>query len=98
MAGHRPLPATIRRAGRHPPMSSLKALQDLVQEKFGIDAASLDPHASMSDKGFDSLAKVEFAFAVEDHFGIQMPDEDTGIDTLAQVAEVVDKLVAAKAA
>jgi acyl carrier protein len=77
-------------------MSSLTAVQDLVQSKFGIDPATLDPHASMREKGFDSLALVEFLFAVEDQYGISVPDEYSSIDTLAQLAEVVDKLVADK--
>ena len=47
-------------------MSSLNVLQELVHEKFGIDAATLDPNASMREKGFDSLALVEFLFAIED--------------------------------
>jgi len=79
-------------------MSSLKQLQELVHEKFGIDEAALDPHASMREKGFDSLALVEFLFAIEDKFGISMSDEDSDIDTLAQLSAMVDKLVAAKAA
>ena len=79
-------------------MSSLKELQDLVHEKFGIEASALDPNASMREKGFDSLALVEFLFAIEDRFGISMSDEDSNIDTLGQLSAVVDKLIAAKAA
>ena len=79
-------------------MSSLKELQELVHEKFGIDETALDPHASMREKGFDSLALVEFLFAIEDKFGISMSDEDSNIDTLAQLSAMVDKLVAAKTA
>ena len=79
-------------------MSSLKELQDLIQEKYGIEPAALDPHASMRDKGFDSLALVEFVFAVEDHFKISMPDQDVNVDTLAALATVVDKALAAQAA
>jgi acyl carrier protein len=80
------------------PMSSLKQLQDLVHEKFGIEESALDPNASMREKGFDSLALVEFLFAIEDQFGISMSDQDSDIDTLAQLSTVVDKLVAAKTA
>jgi aryl carrier-like protein len=47
-------------------MSSLKDLQDLIQEKYGIEPAALDPHASIRGAGLDSLALVEFLFAVED--------------------------------
>ena len=58
-------------------MSSLKELQDLIHEKYGIEPSKLDPHASMRETGgLDSLALAEFLFAIEDHFGITMPDED----------------------
>ena len=78
-------------------MSSLKELQDLIQEKYGIEAATLDPNESMREKGFDSLALVEFVFAIEDHFAITLPDTDVNVDTLAQLAEVVDKVRMAQA-
>lgn len=80
-------------------MDSLKELQDLLQEKFAIDPSMLDPHASMKERGgMDSLALVEFVFAVEDHFGITLSDEDSAVDTLTELAAVVDKARAAKAA
>ena len=79
-------------------MSSLKDLQDLIQEKFGIDPADLDPHASMREKGVDSLALVELLFAIEDRFGISMSDEDSSIDTLADLAVAVDRIRAKQAA
>ena len=77
-------------------MSSLKELQDLIHEKYGIEPSALDPHASMRDKGVDSLALVEFLFTVEEHFHIDMPDADSKIDTLAELADVVDRTLAAK--
>jgi len=76
-------------------MSSLKDLQELIHEKYGIEASTLDPTASMREKGFDSLALVEFVFAIEDKFGITMPDTDANIDTLAELAELVDQVKAA---
>ena len=75
-------------------MSTLKELQDLIQTKFGIDPATLDENASMREKGFDSLALVEFLFAVEDHFAISIPDEYSSIDTLAELVAAVDKIKA----
>ena len=76
-------------------MSSLKELQELILEKYGIEA---DPHESIRGKGFDSLALVEFLFAIEDRFGVTLPDDDSNIDTLAELAVVVDKLRAKQAA
>lgn len=79
-------------------MSSLKELQQLIQEKYGIEPSALDPNASMREHGIDSLALVEFLFAVEDHYGFSVPDEHANIDTLAQLAEVIDRLKAAQTA
>ena len=77
-------------------MSSLKELQELIQEKYGIEVSALDPQASMREKGFDSLALAEFVFAIEDRFAITMPDDDPNIDTLAALAAVVDRVRAAQ--
>ena len=79
-------------------MSSLQDLQALIHEKFGIDPAELDAHASMREKGVDSLALVEFLFAIEDRFGISLSDKDSNVDTLAELALVVDKARATQAA
>ena len=79
-------------------MSSLKELQDLIQQKYGLDASALDPHASMRASGVDSLALVEFLFDVEDRYGISIPGDDPHLDTLAELAQIVDQLRAAQAA
>ena len=79
-------------------MSSLKALQDLIHEKYDIPMSELDPEASMRDKGLDSLALAEFIFAVEDHFHVVVPDDDPSIMSLGGRATVVDRLLAEKAA
>lgn len=79
-------------------MSSLKELQDLIQEKYGIEAATLDPTTSMREKGFDSLSIAEFVFAIEDHFNIVLPDDNPNIDTLGELAELVDRVRMAKPA
>jgi acyl carrier protein len=78
-------------------MSSLKELQDLIHEKYGIDMALLDPSSSIREKGMDSLALVELLFAIEDRFAITMPSAVAKIDTLGELAGAVDQLLAAKA-
>jgi acyl carrier protein len=80
------------------PLNSLKELQDLIHEKYGIDPATLDPNASMrGTAGIDSLALVEFLFAIEDKYGISLPEEYSNLDTLAELAAVVDRLRAEQA-
>lgn len=73
-------------------MSSLQELQELIQTKFGIEPSALAPDASMRATGLDSLVLVEILFAIEDHFSISLPDDDQSVDTLADLAALVDKL------
>lgn len=79
-------------------MSSLAELQAIIHEKYGLDVAKLDPNASMRAAGVDSLALVEFLFEVEDRLKIKLPDTDVSMDTLAQLAELVDRVRAEAAA
>ena len=79
-------------------MSSLAEIQVLIQRKYGLGSTLLGATASMSGRGVDSLALVELLYDVEDHFGISVPESHSGIDTLTELAAVVDQLVAAKAA
>lgn len=78
-------------------MSSLEELQQLIQQKYGIEPSQLDVHASMREAGIDSLALVEFLFEVEDRYKISL-ESDSGIDTLADLAKRVDELRTAQAA
>lgn len=73
-------------------MSSLQELQELIQKKFDIDPAALTPEASLRESGIDSLVLVEILFALEDHFSISLPDDERSIDTLAELAALIDKL------
>ncbi len=79
-------------------MSSLEALQGLIRDKYGLDPATLDAQASLREQGLDSLAMAEFAFEVEDRFGITLPAESVELDTLAGLALCVDELRAKRAA
>jgi acyl carrier protein len=72
--------------------STLKELQDLIQEKYGLDASQVDAHASLRASGVDSLALVEFIFDIEDRMGITVPDDNPNIDTLAELAEAIDRV------
>jgi acyl carrier protein len=72
--------------------STLKELQDLIQEKYGLDASQVDAHASLRASGVDSLALVEFIFDIEDRMGITVPDDNPNIDTLAELADSIDRV------
>jgi acyl carrier protein len=77
-------------------MNSLAQLLELIEKKYKIDPASIDPKASMLEQGIDSLALAEFLFDVEDHFGVDIPATRTEVNSLAGLAGIIDELLAAK--
>jgi len=79
-------------------MGSLQHLQDIIREKYNLDPAAFDPHQSMREQGLDSLAVAEFLFEVEDRLGLVLPDEHQELETLAGLAELIDRMRAKQAA
>jgi acyl carrier protein len=79
-------------------MSSLGDLQNIIRDKYNIEPGALDPNLSMREQGLDSLAVAEFLFEVEDRLGLALPDEHQQIETLAGLADLIDRLRAKQAA
>ena len=66
-------------------------------QRIPIDKVSID--SSFQELGIDSMDAVNILFGLESEFDINIPDEVTKeIRTVRQMAEGVEKLVAAKAA
>jgi acyl carrier protein len=74
--------------------ATLKQLQDLIVEKYGIAAEELAADRGLADFGLDSLSQVELLFSVEEHFGIEIPEERAHVANLNELAAVVDSIVA----
>jgi acyl carrier protein len=79
-------------------MGSLQQLQEIIRDKYNLDPSTFDPHQSMREQGLDSLAVAEFLFEVEDRLGITLPDEYQGLETLAALADLIDRMRAEQAA
>jgi len=73
-------------------MSSLQDLQNIIRDKYNIEPEALDPHQPMREQGLDSLAVAEFLFEVEDRLGLTLPDEHMQVDTLAGLADLIDRM------
>jgi len=74
-------------------MADSQAIVDQVRAllvgRFGIDEAEVAPNkAFVADLGIDSLEIVELIGAMEEEFGMQIPDKD--IDSLRTVADTVN--------
>lgn len=72
--------------------STLERLKDLVVELLEVDEAKVVPEASfVDDFGADSLDLIEMITAVEEAFGIEIPDEDAGkLQTVQDAVDYVD--------
>lgn len=72
-------------------MSVEKRVKEIVAEQLGKDEAEVKSESSfIDDLGADSLDIVELVMAMEDEFGIEIPDEDAEkIKTVKDVAEYI---------
>ena len=72
-------------------MSVEKKVKEIVAEQLGRDANEVTDGASfIDDLGADSLDIVELVMAMEDEFGIEIPDEEAEkIKTVKDVIEYI---------
>jgi len=63
--------------------------KEIIVEQLGVKESEVVPSASfVDDLGADSLDLVELVMALEEEFGMEIPDEDA--EQLTTVGEVVD--------
>jgi len=64
-------------------------VKQIIVEQLGVDESEVTPTASfIDDLGADSLDTVELVMALEEGFGIEIPDEDA--EKIASVRDAVD--------
>jgi acyl carrier protein len=84
----------IRRAKAMERADIESKMKELLVEELGLDADKITMDATFEeDLEVDSLGVVELLMALEDNFGVQIPDEEA--ESLVTVGEAVD-LVAKK--
>ncbi len=66
-------------------------VKSIIAETLGVDLQEITPQASfVNDLGADSLDTVELVMALEEQFGVEIPDEDAEkIQTVGQVLDYI---------
>ncbi|MFZ2958540.1 MAG: acyl carrier protein [Candidatus Ozemobacteraceae bacterium] len=73
----------------------LEEVKKIVVEKLQVDEKQVTPEASfIEDLGADSLDTVELVMDLEEHFGIEIPDEEA--EKLKTVKDAVDYITKKK--
>ncbi len=74
---------------------SMEALTErvnvIIGDQLGVERANLVPEANLlDDLGADSLDVVELVMALEEEFGVEVPDED--VETMRTINDIVQYL------
>jgi acyl carrier protein len=70
-------------------MADLEAkVKSIIAEQLGVEEAEVTDNASfVDDLGADSLDTVELVMALEEEFGIEIPDEDA--EKISSVSDAI---------
>ena len=70
-------------------MSVADKVKSIIVENLGVDEDEVTPDASFQeDLGADSLDVVELVMALEEQFGVEIPDEDA--EKITRVREAIE--------
>lgn len=74
---------------------ALKAIREVAADFLSIDPAEIvEGSRFKEDLSADSLALIEISMALEERFGIELPEEDfDGVTTVGQAVDVVVRKV-----
>jgi acyl carrier protein len=67
-------------------------IKDIIVEQLGVNADQVTPEAKfIEDLGADSLDTVELVMALEEEFGLEIPDEEAEkLQTVGDVTKYVE--------
>ena len=73
-------------------------VKDIISEQLGVKKEEIKPESSfIDDLGADSLDTVEVVMALEEEFGIEIPDEDAEkITTVGEATKYIEDKVSKK--
>ena len=75
-------------------MSTLDTVRNILINEYGLANEQVRPDMRLADLGVDSLATLEFMFLLEDRFKLKFSDDSAPVETVADIAAEVDKVLA----
>jgi acyl carrier protein len=81
-------------------MSTQQEVFEIISKQAKIEIDTIKPESTLKDLGVASLDAIEVIFDIEEHFNINLPNEDTDFEagTVGQLVEAVDRQLAQKPA
>ena len=79
-------------------MSVTEKVNDIISEQLGVKKEEIKTESSfIDDLGADSLDTVEVVMALEEEFGIEIPDEDAEkITTVGEAVKYIEEKITKK--
>jgi len=79
-------------------MSTQQEVFEIISKQAKIDITTIKPESTLKDLGVASLDAIEVIFDIEEHFNINLPNEDTDFEsgTVGHLVEAVDRQLAQK--
>ena len=80
-------------------MSVVDKVRQIIAEQLGVKIEDVTPQSSfVDDLGADSLDTVELVMALEEEFGIEIPDEDAEkMTNVGEAIKYIEEKVSSKA-
>ncbi len=74
-------------------MATEDKVKSIIIEQLGVKAEDITPESSfINDLGADSLDTVELVMALEEEFGVEIPDEDAEkISTVGEAIKYIEQ-------
>jgi acyl carrier protein len=79
-------------------MNTLATVQEMLVAEFELAADRVAPESRLAELGIDSLATLEFLFKLEEKFSLDLNSDPTPVETVADIAAEVDRMLAKKVA
>ena len=76
-------------------MATEDKVKSIIVEQLGVKAEDITPESSfINDLGADSLDTVELVMALEEEFGVEIPDEDAEkISTVGEAIKYIEQKI-----